>query len=153
MYQAPRRFLLENIPETQPAFAFRIYFFYFCDVLNHLPFVKCSNVANLFRRLEHSTVLIFRNSLDLAKIPPSLELMLLVCFQGLSKVVCSCWLTIHIQSILPIPVNPLFHTTLRVSSRLWIGNHGVRQLTIRFWPSSTLLQMWASHSTISEYRR
>jgi hypothetical protein len=36
-----------------------------------------------------------------------------------------------IQSILPILVIPLFHTTLTVSSPLWIGNHGVHQLTIR----------------------
>jgi len=36
------------------------------------------------------------------------------------------------QSTLPIPVTPLFPTTLAVSSPLWIGNHGVRRLTIHY---------------------
>ena len=65
-----------------------------------------------------------------------------------------CLLLLYtIQSISPILVIPISHTTQTVFSPMWIGNHGVRQPTIRFWVSSTLLRKWASHSTISEYRR
>ena len=41
MFQASRRFLLENLPETQPAFAFRMFFFssFTCErSLNYLLF-------------------------------------------------------------------------------------------------------------------
>jgi hypothetical protein len=40
VYQAPRRFLLENIPETQPAFAFRMFFFSSSFIYFDVPFLS-----------------------------------------------------------------------------------------------------------------
>ena len=61
------------------------YVFFFQLYLWHSKssaFFQCSNVANLFRSLERSIVLIFPRSMDMALTPTSLELMLLVCFQA-----------------------------------------------------------------------
>ena len=63
----------------------RILYFFFQLYLwcsKSSSFCQCSNVANLLRCLERSTVPIFPSSLDLALIQTSLELMLLVCFSG-----------------------------------------------------------------------
>ena len=102
-----------------------------CDVLNHPAICQCSNVANLFRCLERSMLLIFPSSLEMAIIQTSLEQMPLVCFFRPFVFVGDLLYGVTIQSILPILVIPPLHTTLTVSFPLWIGNHGVRQLTIR----------------------
>jgi hypothetical protein len=75
-----------------------------------------------------------------ALLQTSLELMLLVCFffQAFVAILCAADLpittTTTIQSILPILEDPLFSATLliTVSFLLWTGNHGVRQMIIRF---------------------
>ena len=114
-----------------------------------------SNVVKVL--LGRSMALIFLSFMVPALLQTSLELMLLVCFQT--------FLTINVvwpyhgcyyyslQSTLPILVTLLFRTTLRVSSPMWTGSHGVRRLSIRFWPSWTLLQTLASHSTLTEQTR
>ena len=69
--------------ETQPTFAFRMFFsqLYLCQwCFKSSAFCQCLNVANLFRNLERSTVLIFPSSMDMVLIQTLLELMLLVCF-------------------------------------------------------------------------
>jgi hypothetical protein len=58
-------------------------------------------------------------------------------FQAFVAILCAADLpitTTTIQSILPILEDPLFRATLliTVSSLLWTGNHGVRQMIIRF---------------------
>ena len=60
---------------------------FFCERSKSYAFCQCSNVANLLRCLDHSTLLIFPSSLDLmfldlALNQASLELMLLVCFHA-----------------------------------------------------------------------
>ena len=58
-----------------------------------------------------------------------------------------------LQSTLPILVTLQFRTTQRVSSLMWTGSHGICQLSIRLWPSWTLLQTLALHSTPTEQMR